>query len=43
MSAIIQIPEDAFAWAESFTNLEKGRIPFDKRNYRLDRMRALLG
>lgn len=35
--------EDVFAWTESFTNLERGTLPFDKRNYRLDRMRRLLG
>jgi dihydrofolate synthase/folylpolyglutamate synthase len=35
-------PEDAFRWAEGFTNLETGKFPFDKRNYRLDRMAALL-
>lgn len=32
-----------FSWAESFTNFEKGTIPADKRSYRLDRMRLLLG
>ncbi len=36
-------PEDVFAWAEGFTNLEKGNLPLDKRSYRLDRMRLLLG
>ncbi len=35
-------PEDVFSWAEGFTNLEKGRLPSDKRNYRLDRMTRLL-
>jgi dihydrofolate synthase/folylpolyglutamate synthase len=35
-------PQDVFSWVESFTNLEKGNLPFDKRTYRLDRMRALL-
>jgi dihydrofolate synthase/folylpolyglutamate synthase len=35
-------PRDVFSWVESFTNLEKGNLPFDKRNYRLDRMRRLL-
>ncbi len=42
MKAEISAPEDAFRWAEGFTNLETGKLPFDKRNYRLDRMRALL-
>ncbi len=42
MKAEIRSPEDAFRWAESFTNLEKGRLPQDKRAYRLDRMAALL-
>jgi dihydrofolate synthase/folylpolyglutamate synthase len=42
MTAEIRSPEDAFGWAESFTNLETGKLPFDKRNYRLDRMTALL-
>jgi dihydrofolate synthase/folylpolyglutamate synthase len=36
-------PEDVFSWTESFTNLERGVVPFDKRNYRLDRMHQLLG
>jgi len=35
-------PRDVFSWVESFTNLEKGNLPFDKRTYRLDRMRTLL-
>ena len=39
----IEAPEDFFTWADSHMNLEKGTIPFDKRNYRLDRMRFLLG
>jgi dihydrofolate synthase/folylpolyglutamate synthase len=43
MNRELATPEDVFAWAESFTNLEKGTLPFDKRNYRLDRMRRLLG
>jgi dihydrofolate synthase / folylpolyglutamate synthase len=38
----LETPEDVFSWAESFTNLEKGTLPFDKRVYRLDRMRQLL-
>jgi dihydrofolate synthase/folylpolyglutamate synthase len=36
-------PGDVFSWVESFTNLERGNLPFDKRTYRLDRMRRLLG
>jgi dihydrofolate synthase/folylpolyglutamate synthase len=43
MSADMRSPEDVFSWAEGFTNLERGRLPFDKRNYRLDRMSGLLG
>jgi dihydrofolate synthase/folylpolyglutamate synthase len=43
MNSLLASPEDLFAWIESFTNLEKGTLPFDKRNYRLDRMRRLLG
>ncbi len=35
-------PGDVFRWADSFTNLERMNQPFDKRNYRLDRMRGLL-
>ena len=42
MKAEIRAPEDAFRWAEGFTNLETGKLPFDKRNYRLDRMKILL-
>jgi dihydrofolate synthase/folylpolyglutamate synthase len=42
MSADFRSPEDVFAWAEGFTNFEKGRLPTDKRNYRLDRMSVLL-
>jgi dihydrofolate synthase/folylpolyglutamate synthase len=42
MSRDIRTPEDVFSWAEGFTNLEKGGIPFDKRNYRLDRMGVFL-
>jgi dihydrofolate synthase/folylpolyglutamate synthase len=34
---------DVFRWADSFTNLERStNAPFDKRNYRLDRMHGLL-
>jgi dihydrofolate synthase/folylpolyglutamate synthase len=43
MNSRLTTPEDVFAWTESFTNFEKGTLPFDKRNYRLDRMRHLLG
>jgi dihydrofolate synthase/folylpolyglutamate synthase len=43
MNSRLATPEDVFAWTESFTNLEKGTLPFDKRNYRLDRRRRLLG
>jgi dihydrofolate synthase / folylpolyglutamate synthase len=43
MNGELATPEDVFAWTDSFTNLEKGTLPFDKRNYRLDRMRRLLG
>jgi dihydrofolate synthase / folylpolyglutamate synthase len=43
MNSRLATPEDVFTWIESFTNLEKGTLPFDKRNYRLDRMRRLLG
>ena len=43
MKGELDTPEDVFAWTESFTNLEKGTLPYDKRNYRLDRMRRLLG
>jgi dihydrofolate synthase/folylpolyglutamate synthase len=42
MSAAFTDPRDVFSWAEGFTNLEKGGVPFDKRSYRLDRMRILL-
>jgi dihydrofolate synthase/folylpolyglutamate synthase len=38
----ILTPEDVFTWAESFTNLERGTLQNDSRNYRLDRMRGLL-
>ena len=38
----ISTPQDVFSWAESFTNLERGTYPPDKRVYRLDRMRRLL-
>jgi dihydrofolate synthase / folylpolyglutamate synthase len=43
MSGDMHTPEEVFSWVESFTNLERGNLPFDKRNYRLDRMRRLLG
>jgi len=43
MNGDLRSPQDVFTWAESFTNLERGNLPFDKRNYRLDRMRRLLG
>jgi dihydrofolate synthase/folylpolyglutamate synthase len=43
MRGDLAAPEDVFSWVESFTNLERGNLPFDKRNYRLDRMRRLLG
>jgi dihydrofolate synthase/folylpolyglutamate synthase len=42
MSREILTPADAFAWVESFTNLERGLAPFDDRSYHLDRMRRLL-
>jgi dihydrofolate synthase / folylpolyglutamate synthase len=35
-------PAEAFAWIESFTNLERGTVPFDGSSYHLDRMRRLL-
>jgi dihydrofolate synthase / folylpolyglutamate synthase len=38
----METPEDVFAWTESFTNFERN-LPTDKRVYRLDRMRRLLG
>jgi dihydrofolate synthase / folylpolyglutamate synthase len=43
MSGELHSPEEVFSWVESFTNLERGNLPFDKRNYRLDRMRRFLG
>jgi len=43
MRGELATPEDVFSWVESFTNLERGNLPFDKRTYRLDRMRRLLG
>jgi len=43
MKGELRTPEDVFSWAESFTNLEKGSTLSDKRLYRLDRMRRLLG
>jgi dihydrofolate synthase/folylpolyglutamate synthase len=42
MNEEIRAPQDVFSWAESFTNLERGTYPPDKRAYRLDRMRRLL-
>jgi dihydrofolate synthase / folylpolyglutamate synthase len=38
----ILTPEDVFTWVESFTNLERGTLQNDARNYRLDRMRGML-
>lgn len=35
-------PASVFAWAESFTNLERNLPALDKRAWRLDRMRRLL-
>jgi dihydrofolate synthase/folylpolyglutamate synthase len=35
-------PAEVFAWAESFTNLERNLPALDKRVWRLDRMRRLL-
>ena len=43
MSGEITTPEEVFAWTDSFTNLERGTTSFDKRTFRLDRMRRLLG
>lgn len=43
MKGELATPDEVFAWTDSFTNLEKGTLPFDKRNYRVDRMRRLLG
>ena len=42
MRGDLAAPGDVFSWVESFTNLEQGNLPFDKRTYRLDRMRRLL-
>jgi dihydrofolate synthase/folylpolyglutamate synthase len=42
MNEEIRTPQDVFSWAESYTNLERGTFPPDKRAYRLDRMRRLL-
>ena len=42
MREALGTPESVFSWAESFTNLEKGAPPPDKRVFRLDRMRSLL-
>jgi dihydrofolate synthase/folylpolyglutamate synthase len=35
-------PDEVFAWAESFTNLERNLPPLDKRAWRLDRMQRML-
>ena len=42
MNPGILTPADAFAWIESFTNLERGAVPFDSATYHLERMRRLL-
>src|SRR5271169_5477787 len=42
MNGELRTPQDVFSWAESFTNLERGSYPPDKRVYRLDRMHRLL-
>ena len=42
MRGAFETPREVFSWVESFTNLERGNLPFDKRTYRLDRMRRLL-
>jgi dihydrofolate synthase/folylpolyglutamate synthase len=42
MNGEIRTAQDVFSWAESFTNLERGTYPPDKRVYRLDRMHRLL-
>jgi dihydrofolate synthase/folylpolyglutamate synthase len=42
MREALGTPESVFSWADSFTNLEKGALPADKRAFRLDRMRSLL-
>jgi len=42
MRGAFETPQEVFSWVESFTNLERGNLPFDKRTYRLDRMRRLL-
>jgi dihydrofolate synthase / folylpolyglutamate synthase len=43
MSSEFSTPRDVFSWAESFTNYERNNLPAEKRIYRLDRMRMLLG
>ncbi|MGA2975890.1 MAG: folylpolyglutamate synthase/dihydrofolate synthase family protein [Spirochaetia bacterium] len=43
MTGELDDPKAVFSWAESFTNFERGALPTDKRMYRLDRMRRLLG
>ena len=34
--------DDVFSYIDSFTNLERGKIPYSARVYRLDRMKTLL-
>jgi dihydrofolate synthase/folylpolyglutamate synthase len=43
MNGQMDTPREVFAWAESFTNYERTSLPAEKRLYRLDRMRMLLG
>jgi dihydrofolate synthase/folylpolyglutamate synthase len=40
--AHFRTPADAFAWVESFTNLERGTVAFDSTSYHLRRIRLLL-
>lgn len=40
--AHFRTPADAFAWVESFTNLERGTVSFDSATYHLRRIRQLL-
>jgi dihydrofolate synthase/folylpolyglutamate synthase len=42
MKGGLATPQAVFSWVESFTNLERGNLPFDSRTYRADRMRQLL-
>ena len=42
MTDALGTAESVFSWADSFTNLERGALPADKRAFRLDRMRGLL-